>query len=119
MADIVIRCKCVEDLELLAVDMRELFGNVAWDRATAAWCNASELELDIKFTDRLAECNTNKRKTNEERWHVMPFDGGGGGSTLSTVSWGGWTLALIDVIIGTNEPSIAPTTLAKPHKTLH
>ena len=51
MADIVIRCKCVEDLELLAVDKWELVGNVAWDRATAAWCNASELELDIKFTD--------------------------------------------------------------------
>ena len=61
---------------------------------------------------RLAECNKNKRKTNEERWHVTPFDRGG--SALSTVSWGGWTLALIDVMIGTNEPSIAPTTLAKP-----
>ena len=50
--------------------------------------------------NRLAECNKNKRKTNEERWHVTPYDwggggGGGGGSTLSTVSWGRWTLALI------------------------
>ena len=47
---------------------------------------------------RLAECNQNKIKTNEERWHVTPYDGGGGGSTLSTVSWGGWTLALIGAI---------------------
>ena len=63
---------------------------------------------------RLAENNKNKRKTNEEKWHVPPYDGGGGGSTLSTVSWGGWTLALLGSMIGTNEPSIAPTTLAKP-----
>ena len=47
---------------------------------------------------------------------MRPYDGGG--STLSTVSWGGWTLALIDVMIGTNEPSIAPTTLAKPANAL-
>ncbi len=60
---------------------------------------------------RLAENNKNKRKTNEEKWHVTPYDGG---STLSTVSWGGWTLALLGSIIDTNEPSIAPTTLAKP-----
>ena len=60
---------------------------------------------------RLAECNKNKRKTNEEKWHVTPYDGGGGGSTLSTVSWGVWTLALLGCMIGTNEPSIAPTTL--------
>ena len=60
---------------------------------------------------RLAECNKNKRKTNEERWHVTPFDGG---IDSTTVSWGRWTLALIDVMIGTNEPSIVPTTLAKP-----
>ncbi len=46
----------------MAVGKRELFGNVITshtkslikyisDRATAAWCNASELELNIKFTD--------------------------------------------------------------------
>ena len=46
------------------------------------------------------------------QWHVMPYEGGG--STLSTVSWGRWTLALLGSMIGTNEPSIAPTTLAKP-----
>ena len=61
-----------------------------------------------------AECNKNKRKTNEERWHMTPYDGGGGGGGGSTVSWGGWTLALVDVMIGTTEPSIAITTLAKP-----
>ena len=27
---------------------------------------------------RLAENNKNKRKTNEEKWHVTPYDGGGG-----------------------------------------
>ena len=46
---------------------------------------------------RLAEGNKNKRKTNEERWHVAPY------------SCGGWTLALIGAMIGTNEPSIAST----------
>ena len=46
----------------MAVGKRELFGNAItshikslikyiWDRATAAWCNASELELNIQFTD--------------------------------------------------------------------
>ena len=54
-----------------------------------------------------------QNKTNEERWHVTPY-AGGGGSILSTVSLGGWTLALIGAVIGTNEPSIAPITLAKP-----
>ena len=41
------------------VGKRELFGNVItshiksliWDRATAEWCSASELELNIKCTD--------------------------------------------------------------------
>ena len=75
-----------------------------------AYSNASELELDK--VHRLAECNKNKRKMNEERWHATPCDGGGGGSTLSTVSWGGWTLTLIGVMIGTKEPSIAPTTFS-------
>ena len=28
-------------------------------------------------------------------------------------STGGWTLALLGAMIGTNEPSIAPTTVAK------
>ena len=46
---------------------------------------------------RLAEGNKIKLKTNEERWHVTPY------------SWGGWTLALIGAMIGTNELSIAPT----------
>ena len=54
---------------------------------------ASELELNIKFTDW-----PNATKTKEKR------------------TWGGWTLALIGAAIGTNEPSIAPTTLAKPPK---
>ena len=31
--------------------------------------------------DRLGECNKNKTNTNEERWHMTPYDGG---STLST-----------------------------------
>ena len=46
----------------MAVGKRGLFGNVItshikslmkyiWDRATVAWCNASELELNIQFTD--------------------------------------------------------------------
>ena len=40
---------------------------------------------------------------------------GGVDSVDGFVGWvGGWTLALIGVMIGTNEPSIAPTTLAKP-----
>ena len=73
--------------------------------------NAPELELNIKCTDWPNA--TKQNKTNEERWHVTPYDGGGG-STLSTVSWGGWTLTLIGVMIGTDEPPIAPTTLAKP-----
>ncbi len=63
----------------MAVGKRELFGNVItryikslityiWDRATAAWCNASELELNIGPTvHRLAEGNKIKIKTNEER----------------------------------------------------
>ena len=61
--------------------------------------------------DRLGECNQNKRNTNEERWHVTPYDGGW---SLSTGSWGGWTLALLGAMFGTNEPSIAPSNLAKP-----
>ena len=36
--------------------------------------------------------------------------GVGGRSTLSTVSRGGWTLALIRGMIGISEPSIAPIT---------
>ena len=31
------------------------------------------------------------------------------GPTLSMASTGGWTLALLGAMIGTNEPSIAPT----------
>ena len=46
-------------------------------RATAAWCNASELELNIKFTDWPNATKT-KEKANEEKWHVTPYDGGGG-----------------------------------------
>ena len=50
-------------------------------RATAAWCNASELELNIKFTDWPNATKT-KEKANEEKCHikhVTPYDGGGGG----------------------------------------
>ena len=110
----------MEVLELLAVDKKELFGNVITshikslilDRATAAWCNASELQLNIKFTDWSNATKTKEKRTKRDgTWRRMT---GGGGSTLSTVSWGGWTLALIGAVIGTNEPSIAPTTLAKP-----
>ena len=57
---------------------------------------------------RLAEC----KKKNERR--EMARDAVCRGSTLSTVSWGGWTLALIGAVIGTNEPSIVPISLAKP-----
>ena len=63
------------------VGKRELFCNVItsyiksliWDRATAAWCNI----LNIKCTD-WPKATKNKRKMNEERWHVTPYDGGGG-----------------------------------------
>ena len=75
-------------------------------------CQRIEVRVEYKV-HRLAECNKNKRKTNEERWHVTPYDwggGAGGGSTLSTVSWGGWTLALIRGMIVISEPSIAPIT---------
>ena len=67
---------------------RELIGNVItshiksliWDRATTTWCNAanaSKVRVEYKV-HRLAECNKNKIKTNEERWHVTPYDWGGG-----------------------------------------
>ena len=64
---------------------RELIGNVItshiksliWDRATTTWCNESTL-VEYKV-HRLAECNKNKRKTNEERWHVTPYDEWGAG----------------------------------------
>ena len=52
----------------------------------------------VEYTvHRLAEGNTIKIKTNEERRHVTLY------------YWGGWTLALIGAMIGTNELSIAPT----------
>ena len=69
-------------------------------------CQRIEVRVEYKV-QRLAECN--KNKTNEERWHVTPY-AWGGGSTLSTVSWGGWTLALIRGMIGISEPSIASIT---------
>ncbi len=50
----------------MAVDKRELFGNVAWDRATAAWCNASELEMDIKFTDWPNATKTKEKRTKRD-----------------------------------------------------
>ena len=31
---------------------------------------------------RLVECNKNKRKTNEERWHVTQYGGGRGAGRL-------------------------------------
>ena len=63
---------------------------------------------------RLAECKKRKEKRTKRDGTGCRMPGRGGGSTLSTVSWGGWTLALIGAVIGTNEPSIAPITLAKP-----
>ena len=67
-----------------------------------------------------------QKKNARKRWNVTPYDRGGGslvvlgptdlelkvllmGPTLSTDSTGGWTLALLGCMIGTNEPSIAPT----------
>ena len=86
-----------------------------------------------KKVDRLGECNKNKNKS--ARREVAPeslrrmSDGGPVvpdpmdlelkvllviGPTVSTDSTGGWALALLGALIGTNEPSIAPTTLGKP-----
>ena len=78
--------------------------------------NASELELNITWID-WANAYTNKRKTNEERWRMTPYDGKGGGGFVGWVDTGiAWRYD------GTNEPSIAPTTLLRnrlTHKTLH
>ena len=56
------------------VGKRELFGNVItshiksliWDRATAAWCNASELELNIKCTDWPKATKTKEKRTKRD-----------------------------------------------------
>ena len=93
----------------MAVDKRELFGNVItshiksliWDRATAAWCNASELELKIKFTDW-----PNAKKTNEERWHVTPC-AGGGGRVDSVDGFVGWVDTGIDWCCGWHQRTIS------------
>ena len=57
-------------------------------------CQCIEVRVEYKV-HKLAECNKNKRKTNEERWRVTPYDWGGG-QVDSVDGFVGWVDTGID-----------------------
>ena len=70
----------------------------------------------VEQSGQTGRMQQNKRKPNEERWQVTPYDGGGGGGRIDSVDgFLGWVdTGIAWLYEGTKEPPIAPTTLAKP-----